>query len=137
MLCLYLKRCHFYPISTSNVNRINVEENFCKHLSPCQQCVTCGRFGIIGLTMEMLLLKTSRHEQSTGYICKNKSFCKEHLAKIKKHGRKIPEGVKIVRSLHQGDIQSFQDLISEFYIPPTLVCTHTNYVGISLSLIHI
>ena len=37
------------------------------------------------------------------------------------------------RTLQLVDIQAFEDLISKIYIPPTLVCSITNYVGMSCS----
>ena len=44
---------------------------------------------------------------------------------------KISELTEAERTLQLVDIQSFEDLISEIYIQPTLMCNFTNYVGIS------
>ena len=98
---------NFSPIRTSSINKINVREDFRKNSSPCQQCVTCGRFGIIFLTIVILLFKSSSNNQSKQYICINESFCKENLGTINKYGKKIPNNVVIVQSFHQVDIQWF------------------------------
>ena len=95
------------------------------------QCVTCERFGIVNSTIEILPTNPANNEGNNQYICTNKSFCSEHLAKISIKAQKKPQRIKIVRSLQQVDIQEFLDLISEIYIPPAFVCTHKNYVRIS------
>ena len=45
----------------------------------------------------------------------------------------IPEVVENDLTLQLEDIQAFENFVSDFYIPPTLVCSITNYVGISCS----
>ena len=60
------------------------------------------------------------------YTCINASLCSKHLT----NEQKIPEGTEVKRTLQQVDIQVFEDLIPEIYIPPTLVCNLMNYVGI-------
>ena len=81
--------------------------------------------------MEMLPINLVNKEQNNEYICTNKSFYTTHLEKIRIHGKNKSRGIEMVRSLQQVDIQAIIDLISEIYIPLTLVCTYTNYVGIS------
>ena len=51
--------------------------------------------------------------------------------------REISPGIEDERILQLVDIQAFEDLVSEIYIPPTLVCSLTNYVGISCSTLKI
>ena len=120
--------------TTLSIKNNNVEECNCNSLSLRQQCITCETFGIVNSMMEMLPLNSTKKEQNNQYICINKSFYSEHLAKNCNNELKKPQGIKMERSLQQVDIQVFLDLILEIYIPLTLVYILTNYVGISCKI---
>ena len=59
-------------------------------------------------------------------------MCRNNLIKEKTTREETEE-----RTLQLVDIQAFEDLISKIYIPPTLVCSITNDVGISCSTLKI
>ena len=77
----------------------------------------------------MSTLNSANKEKNNKYTCINKSLCRKHLVNEKK----ILEGIEVERILQQVDIQVFEDLILEIYIPPTPVCSLTNYVWLSCS----
>ena len=79
--------------------------------------------------MDMSTLISVNNKQNKQYTCIYTSSCRKHLADEKE----ILPGTEEEQTLQLVDIQSFEDLISENYIPPTLVCSFTNYVGISCS----
>ena len=87
------------PSFLPSINKKNVEEDNRNDSSPCQQCVTCGRFGIANSTMEMLPINLVNKEQNNEYICTNKSFYTTHLEKIRIHGKNKSRGIEMVRSL--------------------------------------
>ena len=81
----------------------------------------------------MSTLISVNNKQNKKYTGINTSTCRNYLIKEKK----IREETEEERTLQLVDIQAFEDLVSNIYIPPTLVCSITNYVGISCSTIKI
>ena len=98
----------------------------------CKQCVICEKFGIFSSRINISTLIPVNNKQNNQYTCINTSTCRNHLI----NEREIREETE-ERTLQLVDIQAFEDLVSEVYIPPTLVCSITNYVGISCSTLTI
>ena len=116
--------------SLPSLNHITSEEDNGIYCNPCQQCVTCETFGIVSSRINMSTLSSANNNQNNQYLCINTIKCRDNVLS----GRHSPpEDVKIDRTLDLDDIQAFQNLVSDNYIPPTLACSITNYVGISCS----
>ena len=81
--------------TTSSINKKNIVVDNRNCLYPCQQCVTCGTFGIVTSTMEMSTLNSANKEQNKQYTCINKSLCSKYFLNEKK----IPEGIEVERAL--------------------------------------
>ena len=79
--------------------------------------------------MKILTLISVNNKQNKQYTCINTSTCRNHLI----NEREIREETEDKRILQLVNIQAFEDLVSKIYILPTLVCSITNYVGISCS----
>ena len=121
------------PSNLSSLNKTNVEEDNGDYFYPCQQCVTCGTFGIVTSRMDLSTLISVNNKQNNQYTCIHTSWCRNHLTNEKE----IREGTEEERTLQLVDIQAFEDLVSRIHIPPTLVCSITNYVRISCSTLKI
>ena len=113
----------------SSINNINAEEDNGNYCNPCQQCVTCETFGIVSSRINMSTLSSVNNNQKNQYICIDTNKCRNNVLRE----MVIPEGIVEDRTLQLVDIKVFEDLVSDYYIPPTLVCSITNYVGISCS----
>ena len=83
--------------------------------------------------MEMSTLNSANNEQNNQYTCINKCLCSKYVVNEKK----ITESIEVERTLKQVDIQAFEGLISKINIQPTLICSLTNYVGMSCSILKI
>ena len=90
---------------------------------------TCKTFSIVSSRINTSTLSSVNNNQNNQYICIDTNKCRNNVLKE----MVIPEGIVEDLTLQLVDIQAFEDLVSDFYIPPTLVCSITNYVGISCS----
>ena len=80
----------------------------------------------------MSTLSSVNNNQNNQYSCINSSKYRNNVIKEKTILEETEE-----QTLHLVDIQAFEDLVSKIYIPPTLVCSITNDVGISCSTLKI
>ena len=67
------------PSSLSIINKKDVEEDNGNYCYPCQQCVTCEKFGIVFSRMNMSTLISVNNKQNNQYTCINTSTCRNHL----------------------------------------------------------